>query len=811
MARGKATGTDVPQPQQQLQRQLALATALSPSAAESTGDGHSPALAQTAAAADQVRSVGADAGRGDPQRLGGPAAAEAAPPPAPSTLPPPPPEPEAATEPEPEAEQPVHDLSDAAAFAAASRMERYRWLAQGPLGGGLTVGTSVWVKVEYYCPWPAVVFSLQHCLKTEVPDLLASYSPGEPVTLVHFYGEHNHCWVPTEALDGFCKLSRDNPLMHKALLARLAKWAQRNKRDNSVAVTLQELDGVLPDPAAELLRVCRLRDTQLAAADEEDDARLRQQEEEGRGEGGGGGAGAAGAGGSAAAGPPPRSREQTSGRGRDGAAAGEDGDEEWRPGQGRAGAAAAAAAAAQEEEAAGQPIGAPWRRCLHLCAACGERGGQVRCRGCRRAFHTLCLPRPHVCPADLPPGYRWACCKCAATNTEDGPPHKRGAKGHGGEDGGKPVPDGLTPDSVIYAAAFDVFQLQLPTADMPYIPKLLDPCTNCKRNPNIPAEKLYDIHDNGLLESNSWEGHYVILNPAFVAEIQWRFINRAIDEVERGRVPSVILVCRNSTDTAFFQRLRPYPRVLMRRTTIQFKDYPKTPIGFGIVVFCLAGPGPQQADLYRRFVDAFSGWGEPNLPIDRAFMESPEFTALLARLTHFTQRHLRDTWVQCATCDKWRIVPYDSYLRISQDPEHKWTCADLGPGGATEKPAELAPPPEPLAPVRQSQRIARGRGLAMLLEAEHEAEMAAGLAADEELPSAAPTGAAAGNAEEPDGAQAAAAAAGSAAGATAEVDAAAGEGRSAGVQRHEAVACAAMADTAGAEGFAGASVARSGS
>ena len=55
-----------------------------------------------------------------------------------------------------------------------------------------------------------------------------------------------------------------------------------------------------------------------------------------------------------------------------------------------------------------------------------------------------------------------------------------------------------------------------------------------------------------------------------------------------AQVPAVVLVCRNSTDTAYFQRLRPYPRILLRRMSALFKDYDKTPIGFGIAVFCLA-------------------------------------------------------------------------------------------------------------------------------------------------------------------------------------------------------------------------------
>ena len=35
----------------------------------------------------------------------------------------------------------------------------------------------------------------------------------------------------------------------------------------------------------------------------------------------------------------------------------------------------------------------------------------------------------------------------------------------------------------------------------------------------------------------------------------------------------MLLVARNSTDTAYFQRLRPYPRVLLRRSHTRFKDY----------------------------------------------------------------------------------------------------------------------------------------------------------------------------------------------------------------------------------------------
>ena len=134
---------------------------------------------------------------------------------------------------------------------------------------------------------------------------------------------------------------------------------------------------------------------------------------------------------------------------------------------------------------------------------------------------------------------------------------------------------GLTPDRVIEGAV-RVFGLQPPTPEVPFIRGLCDPSTNSMACPNIPAERLYDKHANGLLLSNSWAGFHVLLNPEFSANIAHRFVARAIDEVENGSCKSVLLVCRNSTDTRYFQRLRPYPRVHLLRSSIMFKDYDKT-------------------------------------------------------------------------------------------------------------------------------------------------------------------------------------------------------------------------------------------
>ena len=45
-----------------------------------------------------------------------------------------------------------------------------------------------------------------------------------------------------------------------------------------------------------------------------------------------------------------------------------------------------------------------------------------------------------------------------------------------------------------------------------------------------------DMQMNGLKLSNSWAGYLILLNPPYTAATQWRFVNRAIDEVENDQV-----------------------------------------------------------------------------------------------------------------------------------------------------------------------------------------------------------------------------------------------------------------------------------
>jgi len=296
----------------------------------------------------------------------------------------------------------------------------------------------------------------------------------------------------------------------------------------------------------------------------------------------------------------------------------------------------------------------------NVCEACGEVDALLECSRCLNWFHPMCLQPPVADVRDCPKGC-WTCPACdkqsfLEEDTEE-----------------KLIRYGLTPDWIIEGAAFSVFGLRPPTSERPYIAGLLDPCTNSKDDPNIPAEKLYDKNDNGLKASNSWAGHYIVLNPEFKAQVQWRFINRAIDEVENDRVPGIVLVCRNSTDTAYFQRLTPYPRVLLRKSSVQFKDYEGTPIGFGIVVFCMAKNKCQ--DIYTRFYDVFAEHGEFNMPVDRTFMASPEFEGLLDRLKLVSSEQQRDNWILCSRCGKWRVVSYKECQEAEKAGD--WTCKQL--------------------------------------------------------------------------------------------------------------------------------------
>lgn len=125
-------------------------------------------------------------------------------------------------------------------------------------------------------------------------------------------------------------------------------------------------------------------------------------------------------------------------------------------------------------------------------------------------------------------------------------------------------------------------------------------------------------------------------------QFQWRWINRAIDEVESGRVPGIILLCRNSTDTEFFQRLRPYPRVYLLASNVHFREFDNTPNGFGVVLVCIAPF--QRMDVHKRFLLTFEHYGEASTAVDGSLGWSTMQTLLSRYATASTRccRHVSE-------------------------------------------------------------------------------------------------------------------------------------------------------------------------
>jgi len=80
----------------------------------------------------------------------------------------------------------------------------------------------------------------------------------------------------------------------------------------------------------------------------------------------------------------------------------------------------------------------------------------------------------------------------------------------------------------------------------------LDPCSNSKTEPNIPAHHYYTIADNGLLQD--WFGR-VYMNPPYGREIA-KWVRRLVSEYDNGNVREAIALVPARTDTAWFRLLR---------------------------------------------------------------------------------------------------------------------------------------------------------------------------------------------------------------------------------------------------------------
>ncbi len=79
----------------------------------------------------------------------------------------------------------------------------------------------------------------------------------------------------------------------------------------------------------------------------------------------------------------------------------------------------------------------------------------------------------------------------------------------------------------------------------------LDPASNSKDNPNVPATNHLTLEDDAL--KHDWAGR-VFLNPPF-SEVS-KFLKKLMAEIESGRVTEAIVLTKSDTRTNWYKQLR---------------------------------------------------------------------------------------------------------------------------------------------------------------------------------------------------------------------------------------------------------------
>lgn len=88
----------------------------------------------------------------------------------------------------------------------------------------------------------------------------------------------------------------------------------------------------------------------------------------------------------------------------------------------------------------------------------------------------------------------------------------------------------------------------------------LDPCSNSKEQPTIPANNYYTKEDDGL--NQTWKGK-VYINPPYGTEIK-RWVEKFVYHYEQGDISEAILLLPARTDTKWFNLLREFPRCFVK-------------------------------------------------------------------------------------------------------------------------------------------------------------------------------------------------------------------------------------------------------
>lgn len=131
----------------------------------------------------------------------------------------------------------------------------------------------------------------------------------------------------------------------------------------------------------------------------------------------------------------------------------------------------------------------------------------------------------------------------------------------------------------------------------------LDPCASSRSSPAVPAETHLTREEDGL--SRSWSGT-VYMNPPYGRAIE-RWVDKLVQEYEQGSVSEAATLLPARTDTAWFRRLRPYPKCFLHGR-LTFSDHENSAPFPSMTVYL--GPEPET------FVSVFSELGDVYVAIN---------------------------------------------------------------------------------------------------------------------------------------------------------------------------------------------------
>jgi phage N-6-adenine-methyltransferase len=124
----------------------------------------------------------------------------------------------------------------------------------------------------------------------------------------------------------------------------------------------------------------------------------------------------------------------------------------------------------------------------------------------------------------------------------------------------------------------------------------LDPASNSKDNPNVPATNHLTIEDDAL--NHEWNGR-VFLNPPF-SQVS-KFLKKLIAEVEKGKVTEAIVLTKNDTRTKWYKQLRQNAQALcLAEGYHQFGDAENSAT-FGVLLTYFGDKPDRFCEVFAKF------------------------------------------------------------------------------------------------------------------------------------------------------------------------------------------------------------------